>query len=82
MKKYIAPMVSPNIDNLDNHLPDSSKVIRDDPDNSNLFEISSVMCQPPTVCLNQSRWFSKVIRGFRILLQHSNTSAQHLLNLR
>ena len=41
IKNYIAPMVAPNIDTLDNDLPDSSKVIRDDPDKSNLFEISS-----------------------------------------
>ena len=41
IKNHIAPMVIPNIDALNNDLLDSSKVIRDDPDNSNLFEISS-----------------------------------------
>ena len=41
-----------------------------------------VMCQPPAFCLNQIRWVIEVIPGFRILLQHSNLSAQRLLNLK
>lgn len=40
MNNYIAPVVAPNIEALDNDCPDADNIIREDPDNVNLFEIT------------------------------------------
>ena len=40
MHNYIAPVVAPNIKALDNDCPDADNIIREDPDNVNLFEIT------------------------------------------
>lgn len=40
MNNYIAHVVAPNIEALDNYCPDADNIIREDPDNVNLFEIT------------------------------------------
>jgi hypothetical protein len=40
INNYIAPVVAPNIEALDTDCPDADNIIREDPDNVNLFEIT------------------------------------------